>query len=425
MNKRSLRLILLLITALTVNNLYAQETFGSYFHAVTEKGYAGAKFRYKAFIRTEREDTDAGVYLWISANKSLYSKRIQTNTWQEVSIEGTIDEGYKQILLGVLGEYNGRFYVDDISLEVQTRDQKWRSIYKTGFEKEADAWKEGFGDSPGINHLFKGELSAANPHSGKGCFLIQSKGVPNYGTNGAVGKYANVNGVKIYYEIYGEGHPLLVLHGNGGSIKDVASFYPQLLKKYKIIAIDSRAQGNSTDTDTPLTYDLMASDINALLDELKIDSTFIWGHSDGAILGLIMAMKYPKKVEKLLAFGANIQPDSTATFSWSINSSKKIVKESLDAKEKKLNQLMLDYPNIPFSDLHQIKIPVLIMASDRDAIRPEHTLKLFQNIPKSQLCIIPGATHGAPLEKRELFFKLLSDFFDKPFTMPTTEDWFK
>jgi hypothetical protein len=390
MNKRSLRLILLLITALTVNNLYAQETFGSYFHAVTEKGYAGAKFRYKAFIRTEREDTDAGVYLWISANKSLYSKRIQTNTWQEVSIEGTIDEGYKQILLGVLGEYNGRFYVDDISLEVQTKDQKWRSIYKTGFEKEADAWKEGFGDSPGINHLFKGELSAANPHSGKGCFLIQSKGVPNYGTNGAVGKYANVNGVKIYYEIYGEGHPLLVLHGNGGSIKNVASFYPQLLKKYKVIAIDSRAQGNSTDTDTPLTYDLMASDINALLDELKIDSTFIWGHSDGAILGLIMAMKY-----------------------------------SLDAKEKKLNQLMLDYPNIPFSDLHQIKIPVLIMAGDRDAIRPEHTLKLFQNIPKSQLCIIPGATHGAPLEKRELFFKLLSDFFDKPFTMPTTEDWFK
>lgn len=136
-------------------------------------------------------------------------------------------------------------------------------------------------------------------------------------------------------------------------------------------------------------------------------------------------MKYPKKVEKLLAFGANIQPDSTATFSWSINSSKKIVKESLDAKEKKLNQLMLDYPNIPFSDLHQIKIPVLIMAGDRDAIRPEHTLKLFQNIPKSQLCIIPGATHGAPLEKKELFFKLLSDFFDKPFTMPTTEDWFK
>jgi pimeloyl-ACP methyl ester carboxylesterase len=86
---------------------------------------------------------------------------------------------------------------------------------------------------------------------------------------------------------------------------------------------------------------------------------------------------------------------------------------------------MLDYPRIPFSDLSAIKIPVLIMAGDRDDMRPEHTLKLFQNIPKSQLCILPGTTHGAPWEKKDLFFKLLFDFFDKPFTMPTTEDWFK
>ncbi|WP_214073853.1 alpha/beta hydrolase [Mucilaginibacter sp. dw_454] len=429
MNKRLLRLILLLIAVLTANNLYAQGTFGSFFHASTEQGCAGTKFRYKAFVRSERDDTDAAAYLWVKAgknrNRGLYSKPIQTNEWKEVSIEGTIDEDYKQILFGVLGEYNGRIYVDDISLEVQTKDKTWKSIYKTGFEKNDDGWKAGSGDSLGVNHLFKGELSSTNPHSGKECFLIYSKGIPNYGTNGAVGKYANVNGVKIYYEIYGEGHPLVVLHGNGGSIKDAAPFYPELLKKYKVIAIDSRAQGKSTDTDAPLTYDLMASDINALLDELKIDSTFIWGHSDGAILGLIMAMKYPKKVEKLLAVGANIQPDSTAIFSWALNYSKKIVKESSDVKERKLNQLMLDYPNIPFSDLSGIKIPVLIMAGDRDDMRPEHTLKLFQNIPKSQLCILPGTTHAGPWEKKDLFFELLFDFFDKPFTMPTTEDWFK
>lgn len=425
MNKRLFRLILLLITLLTTSNLYAQENFGSYFHAITEKGNAGIKFRYKAFIRVEGEDTDAGAYLWIKAGKKHYSKPIQTNEWKEVSLEGTIDDDHQQILLGILGEYNGRFYVDDANLEVQTKDQKWVSIYKTGFEKGDDDWKEGTGGSSGINPLFKGELSSTNPHSGKACFLVYSKGVPNYGTNRKVGKYANVNGVKIYYEVYGEGHPLVVLHGNGGSIKDAAPFYPELLKKYKVIAIDSRAQGKSTDTDAPLTYDLMAGDINALLDELKIDSAFIWGHSDGAILGLIMAMKYPKKVEKLLAFGANIQPDSTAIFSWSINYSKKTVKESPDIKEKKLNQLMLDYPNIPFSALSSIKIPVLIMAGDRDAIRPEHTLKLFQNISKSQLCILPGTTHGASWEKKELFLNLLADFFDKPFSMPATEDWFK
>ena len=425
MNKRLFPLILLLITILITSNLYAQETYGAYFHALTEKGYAGTKFRYKTFIRVEGDDADAGAYLWVKAAKMHYSKLIQTREWKEVSIEGTIDEDEQQILLGVFGEYNGRFYVDDVSLEIQTKDQKWISIYKTSFEKGDDSWKEGTGDGSGINHFFKGELSGTNPHSGKSSFLVSGKGVPNYGTNAEAGKYADVNGVKIYYEVYGKGHPLLVLHGNGGSIKEATPFYPELLKKYKVIAIDSRAQGRSTDTDAPLTYDLMASDINALLDELKIDSAFIWGHSDGAILGLIMAMKYPKKVEKLLAFGANIQPDSTAIFSWSINYSKKVVKKSQDVKEKKLNQLMLDYPNIPFSDLHEIKIPVLIMAGDRDAMRPEHTLKLFQNIPKSQLCILPGTTHGASWEKKDLFLGLLFDFFDKPFTMPTTEDWFK
>ncbi len=427
MNKKSLTLFL--ITVLTASNLYAQETIGSYFHASTEGGYAGTKFRYKAFVRNERDDTDADAYLWVTTGKNrkkrIYSKRIQTNEWKEISIEGTADEDYSQIQFGVLGEYNGRIYIDDVSLEIQTKDKTWKSIYKTGFEKSDDGWKAGSGDSSGVNHFFKGELSRTNPHSGKGCFLIYSKGVPNYGTNREVGKFANVNGVKIYYEIYGEGHPLVVLHGNGGSIKEAAPFYPELSKKYKVIAIDSRAQGKSTDTDVPLTYDLMASDINALLDELKIDSTFIWGHSDGAILGLIMAMKYPKKVEKLLAVGANIQPDSTAIFSWGINYMKKVVKESSDVKEKKLNQLMLDYPNILFSDLSSIKIPVLIMAGDRDDMRPEHTLKLFQNIPKSQLCILPGTTHMGPWEKKDLFYKILYDFFDKPFTMPTTEDWFK
>jgi pimeloyl-ACP methyl ester carboxylesterase len=86
-----------------------------------------------------------------------------------------------------------------------------------------------------------------------------------------------VNGIKLYYEIYGQGPPLVVLHGNGGSIKNATGFYPDLIKHYKVIAIDSRAQGRSTDTDKPLTYDQMAADVNSLLEQLQIDSVFIWG----------------------------------------------------------------------------------------------------------------------------------------------------
>jgi pimeloyl-ACP methyl ester carboxylesterase len=112
-----------------------------------------------------------------------------------------------------------------------------------------------------------------------------------------------------------------------------------------------------------------------------------------------------------------------AVFAWAINNSKKIVSENKNPKEAKLNRLMLHYPNIPFSRLSGIKAPVLIMAGDRDVIRPEHSLKLFQSIPNSQLCIIPGATHGAAWEKKEFFLKTLDEFFNKPFTMPDTKDW--
>lgn len=432
--KKLVKLTLLLTTILATANLQAQGTWNAYSHVITEQGYAGLKFKYTAFVRTEVEDADAIAALWIRVDRNekrgffnnMMDRPIKTNEWKEFSIEGTFDEDYTQIIFGLFTMYNGNFYVDDVNLQVQTKDKKWKSIYRTGFEKGFDEWKQGIDKgSAGVNSLYKGQLTTSNPKSGTQCFLVHGEGIPNYGTNNKVGKFAEVNGIKLYYEVYGEGHPLVVLHGNGGSSKDAGSHYPELIKKYKVIAIDNRGQGKSTDTDSPLTYNQMASDVSALLDELKIDSVYVWGQSDGAILGLLLAMNHPEKVKKVLAFGANIQPDSTAIFPWAIDYQVKTIKESSDLKEKKLQQLMLDHPNIPFSSLSEIKIPVLVMAGDRDVIRPEHTLKLFQNIPQSQLCILPGTTHGASWEKKDLFLELLYDFFDKPFTMPSTEDWYK
>jgi pimeloyl-ACP methyl ester carboxylesterase len=169
----------------------------------------------------------------------------------------------------------------------------------------------------------------------------------------------------------------------------------------------------------------MASDVNALLDQLHIDSVFIWGQSDGAILALLLAKDYPKKVKRALAYSPNIQPDSLAVFPWAITAMHKIIAENQDPKQKALMQLMLDYPNIPYSELSKIKAPVLIMSGDRDVIRPEHILKMFQSIPNSQLCILPGATHGGAWEKKELFLTIMNDFFNQPFKMPDTRSWFE
>ncbi len=110
----------------------------------------------------------------------------------------------------------------------------------------------------------------------------------DYGNNPAAGKYAEVNGIKLYYEVYGKGMPLLMLHGNGGSIKAFENQIPFFSAYFKVIAVDSRLQGKSGGSPDTISYDLMADDFCKLLDYLRIDSAFVLGWSDGGINGLIM-----------------------------------------------------------------------------------------------------------------------------------------
>lgn len=125
----------------------------------------------------------------------------------------------------------------------------------------------------------------------------------DYGSNQAVGKYADVNDIKIYYETYGEGEPLLLLHGNGGSIEGFINQIPELSKHFKVIAVDSRAQGRTTDSDQEITYALMASDMATLIDKLNLGKVNVVGWSDGGIIGLELAYAYPEKVLKVVTFG--------------------------------------------------------------------------------------------------------------------------
>jgi len=416
-------------------NTFGQGNWAAFSERIeTKKAYEGQRFRLHGMVRAEVMDDSASAQLWVRIDKekgtgffeNMSNRPVRTSEWRSYSIEGKIDSGSTHIAFGVLSTYNGKFYYDDLKLDIETQKGKWSNVFTAGFEDGKNILKTGVGEGKaGIDSNYNATIVSGQKAGGVHCLLIEATSAPNYGINNKVGKYADVNGIKLYYEIYGQGPPLVVLHGNGGSIGNATTFYPELIKKYKVIAIDSRAQGRSGDTDKPLTYDQMAADVNSLLEQLKIDSVFIWGQSDGAILGLLLAKDYPKKVKRVVAFGSNIQPDSLALFQWAIAYSEKIIKESADPKEKKLNQLMLDYPKMPYSDLSQIKAPVLVVAGDRDVIRPEHTLKIFQNIPNSQMCIIPGATHGAAWEKKELFLMIVDEFFNKPFKMPDTKEWFQ
>ena len=248
-----------------------------------------------------------------------------------------------------------------------------------------------------------------------------------YGNNSEAGNYAPVNGIKMYYETYGEGKPLLLIHGNGGSVFSCREQIPFFSKHYKVIAVDSRGQGQTNDNADSLTYDLMADDIHAFLEYLKIDSVYIFGQSDGAIVGLILAIRYPKKVKMLAAMAPNTRPDSGALYPEIIEKMSRDVARLSDSvskgyKEKisrlKLVRMMMYQPRISNQDLGKITAPVLLMSGDRDVIIPTHILEIYSALPKAQLCVLPGSTHFALRQNPTVFNETILRFFTKPFEMP-------
>lgn len=232
-----------------------------------------------------------------------------------------------------------------------------------------------------------------------------------YGNNPKAGHYALINGINLYYEIYGKGKPLIMLHGNGGSIEAFKFQIPFFEKHYQIIAVDSRLQGKSGGQTDTLSYDMMAADFAGLLDFLKIDSAYVLGWSDGGINGLILALHFPKKVSKLAVSGANIVPDTTAMYASDLEQMKNTVIKSTSKKDRTLNRMMIYQPQIPFSNLSNIHCPVLVMAGDKDMIKPEHTLKIYQSLPSASLCIFPNSYHHVCQQHSELFNQTVLTFF--------------
>lgn len=243
-----------------------------------------------------------------------------------------------------------------------------------------------------------------------------------YGNNSKAGAYLSNRGFKMYYEIYGAGKPLLIIHGNGGSIKDFNKQIPYFSKKYKVILADSRAQGKSTDAGDSLTYEMMADDLAALLDKLRLDSCYVIGWSDGGINGLLLAMRHPEKVAKLAVTGANLWPDSTAVepslYRWlaaAVDSLSK-VKQTPEVKNQyKLMAMMTKEPNMTLEQLGAVKCPTLVIGGDHDALLPKHTLLIAEAIPKSYLWILPASGHSTPLNYSRQFNETVDDFFRKPY----------
>ncbi len=254
------------------------------------------------------------------------------------------------------------------------------------------------------------------------CGIAQTSAI-KYGNCEAAGTYYSIRGIKMYCEIYGSGKPLLMIHGNGGSINAFKNNIPYFASRYKVIALDSRSQGKSTDPADSLSFEMMADDEAALLDAMHIDSAYVLGWSDGGINALLLAIRHPEKVIKLASTGANLWPDSTAIIPalWESDKARFIntdLKKTRTSKEKnELKMFLLDWfqPNIKLTDLHSVRCPSLIIGGDHDLIRVEHTVQIYQSIPKAWLWIIPNSGHGTLIEHADEFNRKVDDFFNEPF----------
>jgi pimeloyl-ACP methyl ester carboxylesterase len=250
----------------------------------------------------------------------------------------------------------------------------------------------------------------------------QTKPIP-YGDNPAAGKFYDINGFKMYTEVYGSGPPLLMIEGNGGSMKEFAQNVPYFARHYKVILADSRSQGKSPDPDHPLTFEMMADDFAALLDAMHIDSAYVIGWSDGGINALLLAIRHPEKVKRLAATGANLWPTADAFAPGLWDEEKQEYESGLHktyaTPEEKNNRklFLLDWqePHITLAQLRTIKAPSLIICGDHDLISITHTVLIYQNIPHANLWVVPNSGHGTLIEHTDEFDKQVDRFFTEPF----------
>jgi pimeloyl-ACP methyl ester carboxylesterase len=246
------------------------------------------------------------------------------------------------------------------------------------------------------------------------------------GKNQKAGAWAAIRGIKMYYEVYGQGDPVLMIHGNGGSIDNYRFQVPYFLRNYKVIVADSRAQGRTKDSGDSLSYEMMADDYAALLDHLNIDSANVIGWSDGGINGLLLAMRYPKKVKKLAITGANLWPDTTAVdpfaYNWARDINRQLaaapLSDSIKA-QRKLFRLLSFEPHISLAQLETVRCPTLVMGGDADVILPKHTMLIAENIKHSYLWIVPNSGHSVPVRYKDEFNNTVHRFFSTPYHKKT------
>ncbi len=251
-------------------------------------------------------------------------------------------------------------------------------------------------------------------------FVAQASAQVAITSNSVEGKanYFTTEHSTLYYESYGSGAPLLILHGNGGSTKSMYRLLPDLIPEYEVIAIDSPCHGQSSCNEELLSFEFIAEEIGKFIDELGYEKMKIWGHSDGGIVALMLGYTIPEKIDRMLVSGANTRLDTSALIPEIVEMIHRY--DEIAIPEMRIQvKLMAEQNPIPDSKIKEISVPTTLMVGDRDAVRMEHTLELFSLIPHSNLCVLPGTSHF--LENPGYIVTQLKQL-NQPFRSPSTLD---
>lgn len=212
-----------------------------------------------------------------------------------------------------------------------------------------------------------------------------------------------VNNVELYYEKYGKGKPIILIHGNQETHEIFDKLIEKLKTNYEVYAIDSRCHGKS-ENPKEISYDLMCEDLILFINKLNIEKPIIYGFSDGGIVGLLVAIKAPTILSSLVISGANITPNAFRKIDFLLT------KLAYMFTRSKYIKMMLTEPNISNEELGKIKIPVHILAGENDVIKLDHTMLIKNNIPNSTLEIIENENHGSYIIHSDKIYEILKKY---------------
>jgi pimeloyl-ACP methyl ester carboxylesterase len=222
--------------------------------------------------------------------------------------------------------------------------------------------------------------------------------------------YSEVNGLKMYYEIYGQGKPLVLIHGGGSTIQtSFEKVIPLFAKNTKVIAVELQAHGRTNDRNTDLSFEQDADDIATLFKNLHIDKADFFGFSNGGTTVLQIAIRHPEIVDKIILGSALAKRNGVPGWFWDFMKQARLenmpeqLKEAYNKVSPDPNGLqvmhdrdvkrMVNFKDIPGEKIKSIKAPTLIIIGDKDVITPEHAIEMHRQIANSELAIIPGG-HG-------------------------------